>query len=335
MKKVTICDVSKETKLSPTTISRVIHNNGYVSKANKVIVEQAVDKLGYVPNKVAQGLRNQRTNFIGHVMFLSSENPIAARIADALLTASEKAGYHVLTAFRRDDTVNERELVKDLVGQMTEAIVFNTTLFNDDIARWVVSQGIQVIIIDRPYEIEGTDAIFLSNFEGARLATRHLIDNGHKKIAFIGNNLEMGPREVQRYQGFCTTIDDAGLTMQEHWVKLMPNYTIDYGYYAMEDILKNENRPTGVFVTSDLYACGVLQCAYSHGLNIPGDLSIVGYDDTLARSCAPPLSSIDLHAEMIGQTVIDMILERQAGKTSLSRHIPTSLIERRSVKNIT
>ena len=334
MTRITIEDVAKEAKISTATVSRVIHNNGYVSKKSRNIILSAIKKLGYVPNKVASGLRSQKTNIIGHVMGLSSFNPLSARYADAIHEVFEKAGYHVLTVLLRGSGGCEQTIFDDLMGQMVDAIIINAiyTSENDIISR-VVAQGVPVVMIERFRDISGIDIININNLEGAATATRHLIANGHLKIAFIGVYPGYGAVEKQRFAGFKQTMDYAGLEVPEHFVHLTSDYTIDCGYRVMESIYYNGDIPTALFTTSDLLACGALQSLYKHNIKVPDDISIVGYDNTLSRSGAPPFSSIEMHPEMIGEAALKMIEERNelSFKETKQFNITPTLIDRNSV----
>lgn len=314
MSMVRISDISKAVHVSPATVARVVHNNGYVSDEKRKVIAQAIKDLGYVPNRVARGLRNQKTNYVGHVLPLSSVNPFFTRIGTAFHVAAEAAGYHVLTVVSQGNAEKERMMIEDLVGLMVEAIVFTAqTSCSTDVIRWVLSRGIPVIMIERPRDISNIDVVLLDSYEGSRLAIEHLISNGHRKIAFIGSKPEKHFVESQRYNGFTATMSQHDLKTPDHWIKLMYDYTVECGYSAMESILGSGDIPTSVFAASDLLACGVLQCLYQHGLRVPHDMSLVGYDNTLADLSVPALTSIELQPDQVGKSAIDLILERKKG----------------------
>ena len=335
MKRVTIEDVAREANISPATVSRALRNNGYVSMENRNVIHAAVKKLGYVPNKVARGLRNQKTNLLGHVMGLNSENPLNSRMADAMHEIFEKAGYHVITAMIKDSGGYGRTVIEDLLGQMVEAIIFNAIVKCDnEVINKVISQGVPVVMIERSLDIDGIGVISLDSIEGAGIATRHLIENGHKKISYIGVSPEFDIVEVHRYAGYRQTMAAAGLAIPEHLVYLTPDYSIEFGFEAMQSIYEKGDLPTAIFATSDLLASGALQCLYQHRIRVPEDISIVGYDNTLSHSCAPPLSSIEMHPDQIGLATLKMIQERSEKPYGAASHInilPT-LIDRGSVR---
>lgn len=335
MKLITIADIAKKSGASPATVARVVHKNGYVSKEKRKLVEGVIQELGYVPNRVARGLRNQRTNSIGHVLPLSNENPIFTLIGSAVNAAAESAGFHVLTITTQGDPAKERMLIEDLVGLMVEAIVFTaeTSCSAEDI-EWVLSHGIPVVMLERPRNISGIDVVLLDSFEGARLAVEHLHDSGHRKIAFIGVNPERHFVDLRRYKGFLSAAEQYAMEIPEQWIYLMPDYQVQYGFQAMESLLAGGVLPTCIFAASDILASGALQCLYAHKIRIPDDISIVGYDNTLSLSSVPPLTSIELQPQQIGASAIELILERKNGLRTGARSITLSpsLVERHSVK---
>jgi len=270
---VTITDIAKKAGVSPATVARVIHNNGYVSKDKQHVIEQVIKTLGYVPNKVARGLRNRKTNFIGHILPLSGENPFFTRVGSAINSAAEAAGFHVLTAISHGNPDKEQLLIEDLVGLMVEAIIFTAqTTCSTELIEWVLSQGVQVVMIERPRDISGIDIVLLDGFEGSRLAARHLHAHGHSKIAFIGVDSKRHFVDEQRYKGFLSATSQYGWNIPAHWIRLLPDYTVAYGYEAMEGILATEEYPTAVFAGSDILACGALQCLYENHLRVPDDI---------------------------------------------------------------
>jgi len=334
---VTISEIADRAGVSPTTVARVVHNNGYVSKEKREIVERIVRDLGYVPNIVARGLRNQRTNYIGQVLPLNNTNPFTTQVGSAFQVAAGNAGYHVLTVVSHGSPEMERILIDDLIGLMVEAIVFTaqTTCDSDDIMR-IMANGIPVVMIERPRAISGIDVVLLDSFEGGRLATEHLASHGHRKIAFIGVSTERHFVDAQRYDGFKSVAGQYGLDTPEPWIRVMSDYSVENGYAAMESILAGGEKPTGVFASSDLFACGVAQCLYDHNLRIPDDISVVGYDNTLSSTSSPLLTSVELQLDQVGQSVIDLIIERRRNLRTGPKTVTLGprLVDRGSVKFI-
>jgi len=334
---VTIADIAAAACVSPATVARVVHDSGYVSSEKRTAIKRAIDELGYVPNKVARGLRNKRTNLIGHVLPLSSENPFFTRIAMAVEEAASQAGYHILTVVTQDSPEKERAMIEDLCGLMVEAIIFTAqTACDTAFIRQVVARGTPVVMIERPRDIPEIDIILLDSYEGSRVAAEHIAKRGHSQIGYISAIPSRGAVEHSRINGFVSTLKTHGLACQESWIRWTPDYFAEYGYQAMEEILGMDNRPSCMFITSDLLACGALQCLYRHGLRVPDDVSLVGYDNTLSALSTPPLTTIELQPAQVGAAAMDVVLERARGQRTGAKTVTLSpvLVDRGSVRNM-
>lgn len=334
---VRIADIARAASVSPATVTRVIHSNGYVSDAKRQKVTQAIEQLRYVPNMIASGLRKRKPLFIGHVLPVSSENPFFARICNAVNETAELAGYHVLTALRQIEAAKERAVIENLIGLMVDAIVFTGNTASDaNTINWVLSQGVPVVMVERPLRGSQVDAVLLDSTSGAALATSHMITKGHTDIGFIGLKFEKHEVEYQRYQGFVSSLSSHGIKLRREWVIYAPDYTVEYGRQAMNELLALGKRPTAVFITSDVIACGALQALYEKGLHVPKDISIVGFDNTLSSQCSPQLTSIEMQLEQAGATAVDMIVERKKGNRTGVKTVMLSpiLVDRGSVKQI-
>ena len=334
---IRISDIARAANVSPATVARVVNNNGYVSEEKRQLVNQAIDELGYVPNKIASGLRRSKPYFIGHVLQVSSENPFFARICNAVNETAEKAGYHVLTALKQTDVMKERAVIENLIGLMVDAIVFTGNTVSDAATiNWILARDIPVVMVERPRHGSQVDAVLLDSFQGASMAMEHMIMKGHKDIGFLGLKYEKHEVEYQRYRGFSSAMAAHGLKIREEWVRYAPDYTVEYGRQAMAEMLLSKKLPTALFITSDVVACGALQALYEKGLHVPEDMSIVGFDNTLSSLCSPQLTSIEMQLEQAGATAVEMIMERKKGARVGVKTVMLSpiLVDRGSVKQM-
>ena len=334
---IRILDIAKAAGVSPATVARVVNENGYVSQAKRRQVQQAIDELGYVPNKIASGLRTQKRHFIGHVVQLSVENPFFARICNAVNDTAERAGYHVLTASNQMDAQKERAVLENLMGLMVDAIVFTGNTASDaDTIRWIQSRGIPVVMIERPQPGSRVDAVLLDSQQGASAAAEHILGKGHRDIGFLGAQYAQHEVEYQRYHGFCEGMKAGGVKVKKEWVRFVPDYTVEDGRQAMKELLALRRRPTALFVTSDVVVCGALQVLYKQGLRVPEDMSIVGFDNTLSSLCTPQLTSMEMQLEQAGATAVEMVLERTKGSRLGAKTVTLSpvLIDRGSVRTM-
>lgn len=334
---VRISDVALEAGVSPATVARVINKNGYVSDEKRQRIQKAIKKLGYVPNRIASGLRKSKPYFIGHVVEVLSENPFFSVICNAVNETAERAGYHVLTALRQGDACKERVVIENLISLMVDAIIFTGNIASDAATiNWIESRGIAVVMIERPSLGSKVDAVLLDSYQGARTAMQHMISCGHKEFGFLGMQHSQHEVEYQRYQGFRNALQENGLSYHPEWVRYIPDYTVEFGRKETDLLLQQSSLPTALFIPSDVLACGALQSLYDHGLKVPDDISIVGFDNTLSSLCSPRLTSIDLQLEQAGAAAVNMILERKKGSRTGIKTVMLSpvLVDRGSVRRI-
>jgi len=330
----TIKDIAQKTMLSKSTVVRVIKNNGYVSLKNREKIREAIIELNYMPNKLAQGLKNKKSMMIGHVLPVSYENPFYALIARNVEETANRLQYSVITKFIYGTDININSIVKDLIGRMVSGVILTSipSAVNLEILK---NYKIPLVIIERTGKIEGADLILLNAFKGSFDATTMLIEKGHKKIAFIGCE----PRhdvERDRFEGYISAMEKAfGVTPPEY-IHQVKRYTTENGYAATRDIFENGKKPTALFCSSDILAVGAMEYLYEKNIRIPGDISIIGFDNTHSAIIPPKISTVANRFDEIGKNAVEMVIERIDNQRSSIKKliIDPYIIDRGSVKNI-
>jgi len=329
---VTISEIADQANVSRSTVVRVLSKKGYVSEEKRIRVEQVIDELGYVPNKIAQGLKNQRTKMIGHIMPSSYPNPFFARISNAIEKSAHEIGYNVLTMITDRDAEREKTIVEDLLGRMVDGIIFTSTSSNELIRKVAKRDDIPIVMIERVDPTAQVDSILSDEVHGSFLAASHLIGHGHRKIAYIGHK-PCEPVEKGRMEGYMKAVYPLGLDL-DAYIKLVDNYSPEEGYRAISQLMEVEGlEMSAVFVGSDILAVGVLNYLYEKRIHIPDDLSVIGYDDTYSGMMAPQLTTVALPMEDIGRIAVELLLNRPAASEAKARSVLLSpyLIERQSV----
>lgn len=337
MTNVKMSDIAREAGVSPSTVARAIYSSGYVAADKRKHILQVAERLGYIPNKLAQGLRSNSTQIIGNVLPPANDNPFFDRIQNAVATEAKKHNYQIINVVVERGSTDERKMLEELVGRMVDAVVFTAGMPNDiRNIEWLVKLNIPVVMIERPVMVQGIDKVLIDNFEGAYIATRHIITHGHRAIAYIGSALD---EEIERSRlaGYHRALDEAGIARRPELEYVEEKlYLPQYGYQGAKKVLAQSNAATAIFAAGDLFACGVLQYAYEQNLRVPDDLSLVGFDDTLASFLAPPITSVSIPAESIGQTAIRLILERLHDKRTATQSVyfTPQMEDRGTVKHI-
>ena len=162
-----------------------------------------------------------------------------------------------------------------------------------------------------------------------------MIEKGHRQIGFIGSELTQQV-EIDRYQGYLKALEEVNIIADNAWIKLMPDYTLDFGRQAMNELLNSDSPPSAVFMTSDIFACGVLQTLYDQKLRVPEDISLIGYDNTLSALLSPPLTSVGLPYNKIGEHAVELLLRRikDFSYESSTIEIEPFLMDRRTVVDL-
>jgi len=334
MKLATIKDIAEKTNLSKSTVVRVINNSGYVSKVNREKIEKTIKELNYMPNILAQGLKNKSTMMIGHVLPISHNNPFFTLIARSVEEYANKFQYSVITKFIYGNNITVETIIRELIGRMVDGIIFTSIqqMINFEI---LLINKIPTVFIERKANTEETETVLLNDYKGSFDATNMLIKNGHKKIAFIGKN-PLHDVERNRYEGFVAAMTEALGSVNRADVYFMQNYTVEYGYEAAIKILKKKKKPTAIYCSSDILAVGVMQYLYEKNIRIPDDISIIGFDNTYSSIIPPKINTVAYHFDEIGKSAVEMIVERIRKERSESRKIILDpyIIDRGSVKNV-
>lgn len=309
-KHVTLREVARQAGVSTSTVCRVLHNSGYVSADNREQVDAAVRALGYIPNRVAQGLKRHQTGMIGHILPSTFPNPFIARIAFGLDDEAEKHGFHALGLFTYHDAALESRLVREMAGRMVDGMVFTGATARENV-QYAVDLGIPVVMVERAYDIGGIDRVLADNRAGSHLATAHLTARNHRRVAFIGMQT-LHLVEEQRFEGYTAALGEAGIERDDGLIRFVEEYRPDCGYEAMRSLMEAGERPTGVFLASDLLAVGALQYLYEKNLRVPQDVSLVGFDNTMAESLAPKLTTVAMPMEEMGRAAVGLLVRRIA-----------------------
>ena len=322
-------DVARLSGVSLTTVGRVLHNNGYVSEENRKRVEEAVRRLGYIPNTAARCLKNSRSKMLGHILQFSP-NMLFEQISRAVDQAATQRGYSVLSFTKYGLSGEDERIVNEFIGRRMDGVIITSIQeFDPGLIEKLERSGIPVVRMERAPA--GVDRVLVDDFGGTYEAVASIARAGHRKIAFVG--LEGGPEvERLRLEGYRAALGDAGLPAFPGLEHTVPSYTPACGFEAMRALWEGP-RPTAVFAAADILACGALQYLYQAGVSVPREISLMGYDNTLATLLAPPVSSVGIHAEEMGNRAVELLLRRREDPEGAREEhcVKTELVDRGTV----
>jgi DNA-binding LacI/PurR family transcriptional regulator len=323
-KSVTLLDIAQTAGVSKATAARALSSRGYVAEEARRRVTEAARRLGYRPNVVARGFRSQRSFTIGHIAHAITENPFFAHVARSVEMEAIANGYKVFLYNQNGTSEHERAGVERFIERRVDAIILTYAIDVENLTL-LKEAGIPVVQIERE-QTGDTHAVLVDNRAGTASAMRHLLELGHRRVAFIGGDPARYPRslsrgcsvEEERLGMYVDSLREAGVSVDPRLIELDEYIALSEdgsnlaGYRGMKTILEEPERPTAVFVGCDILAAGALQAIYEARLRIPDDISVVGYDDTLAASLAPRLTTVAQPMADLGRTAIRLALSEIA-----------------------
>ena len=310
--RVTIKDIARETELSPTTVSIVLNNKPHrLSAETRKKVLDAAKRMNYRPNSLAASLKTHKTKTIGMVIsnFTNSYFGELARGAEARCAQD---GYALILCNTNDKSKKNFDYINILIDRGVDGIIISFDgIEADETGRLIahmLSFGIKIISIDYRTQYKSVSNVMLDNKMGGFLATRHLIEQGHRKIGCITGPLQADSSTAnQRYLGYKQALEKYQIEVNEKFVA--------YGEYNIESGVKHAGTllsegVTGIVAANDLCAYGIYKWAREHGITIPDDLSVVGYDDIVYSDFfSPRLTTIRQPAYDMGFEAANKIIE--------------------------
>lgn len=325
-KAATLKEVADLAGVSTATVARVLHNNGIVTDETRRRVASALEATGYQLNAVAQGLRTRRTFTLGHILHSIVPNPFYAGVALGVEQEAERHGCGVLLFNTHGEPDRERIGAETLIRRRVDAVLFTTVVRQANV-EFALRAGIPIVQVERPSPVE-THAVTVDNHCGSFAATEHLIALGHRRIAFVGVDPDPAAHpepgrsveelakyrdvERERVAGYREALWANGIAERDELIDLKgSSYDVEHARATLRRMLAlpREGRPTAVFLTCDILAAGALQEIYAHGLRVPDDLSVVGFDDTFASYLTPPLTTVELPMLEIGRSAARLAIE--------------------------
>ncbi|GAA1578050.1 LacI family DNA-binding transcriptional regulator [Kribbella sancticallisti] len=302
-----IKEVAHRAGVSVGTVSNVLNRPAIVAPATRQRVLDTIQALGFVRNEAARNLRVGRGRTVGLVV-LDVANPFFTDLAEGAESLAYEHDTVVMLCNSKTDPVREGHHLDQLEQQRAFGILITPFDSNDPRLRGLVARGTPVVLVDRAAD-GGLCSVSVDDKLGGRLAGTHLIESGHRRIAFIGGPLTM-QQVADRQAGLTTTVEQAGdVALEIIEVEVMG---VAHGRAVGEDLaaLSPRSRPTAVFCANDLLALGFLQAMAAANLRVPQDVAIVGYDDIgFAAAAAVPLSSVRQPAGLLGRTAMELLQE--------------------------
>lgn len=328
----TMKDVARLAGVSTSTVSHVVNNTRFVSDEIRERILKAVAELNYSPSALARSLKLNQTRTLGMIV-TTSNNPFFAEVVAGVERICYQRGYTLVLCNTEGDPERLRHNLEVLLQKRIDGLLLMCTESHSASAE-VFGQrpAIPIVVMDWGPLDSKVDRIQDNSAQGGYLATRHLLEQGHRKIGLITGPLDKLPAQ-SRLEGYQRALEEAGILFRPEYV-VEGDFEFAGGIAGMHQLLALAEPPTAVFAGNDVSAVGVYQALYRAGLQVPQDMSVVGYDDIeLARYLTPPLTTIHQPQEDLCRQAVDTLLDRIQGADDAPRLImlEPALIQRESV----
>ena len=328
----TLKDVAKHANVSVATVSRVLNHPETVSLEKRMRVERAIKELKFQPSRVARRLRvgAGQSKLIGFVI-PDIQNPFYVDVVRGVEDTASAAGYAFIMSSFSQNEAKERVYLDIMRSESVDGLIVAPAHEHDRAVLDLVQSGLPVVCIDRVLADVEVDAVVVDNYRGARDAIEHLIELGHRRIAYIS-----GPQQIptyrERQRGYEDALTSHGIEVDQDLVRVGDS-THRSGRLLTEELLNIARPPTAIFAGNNLITLGTLEYLHLHGIRVPDDVSVIGFDDMYwAISLNPPLTAVNQPGYEIGRRAADMLFQRIAdpGRSHAKVVLNANLVVRKS-----
>lgn len=320
------------------TVSRVLNDTAPVRASTREKIIAIIEKYKFQPNALARSLVNKKTGMIG-VLFPDSSNMFFPEVFGGAERAAQKLGYTLFLCNTFSDYSRESEYLNLLCERQVDGLILMGGRINDrhcpdSLVQEVVDiqRKIPIVMINGTLPGHPCHRIKTDEYLGTKLIVQHLIDRGHRQIGFLGGSAAT-TTTMEKLHAYRRTLEANHLSFRKEWVR-MGSFSMSCGRQLMETFLAMTNRPTAILCINDYVAIGAMKTALSHGIRIPEDIAIAGFDDTqLSSAMNPELTTVSQHSEQLGMQAMlilsKLILKEKVKKLTV---LAPNLIIRQSTR---
>ncbi len=342
-RRVTISDIARQAGVSKTAVSFAFNTPGRLSAETTERILGVARQLGYAPNPIARSLNTRRTNAIGVVVPqdipVAFSNPFFGQLVRGIGQVCNDEGMSLMLI-----PPMRGSLLEATYAALIDGCIVTGLEPEDEVVRALRQRGLPFVMVDADAP-EHVACVRIDDFEGARLAMQHVLRLGHREIALVSFESPSGNVEQytgtlrHRYDGFRAALKEAGLGLHSRGIHTLETKCSQAGgVEVFNRLMQLVPRPTAVLALSDTIAFGIVDAAQQHGLNVPGQLSVVGFDDLeTSRLLKPPLTTVRQPIREKGQRAAEMLMDGVRMRYVLPRHVvlPVELVVRKSTLRLT
>ncbi|MFD2176827.1 HTH-type transcriptional repressor PurR [Veronia pacifica] len=332
----TIKDVARMAGVSTTTVSHVINKTRFVAESTTKKVWNAVDELNYAPSAVARSLKCNTTRTIG-MLVTKSTNPFFAEVVHGVEEYCYNEGYTLILCNTEGNLTKQRDYLRMLAEKRVDGLLVMCSDLTDELMGLLEKKKpLPMVVMDWGTEhVSEADCIQDNAEMGGYLATKHLVENGHKHIGCISGQMDKLTCS-ERLNGFRKALEEADIEVNPEWL-VEADFECDAAVDAAKQILSLSERPTALFCFNDIMALATISTLQEAGVRVPEDISVIGYDNIdLAGFFSPPLTTVHQPKKRLGKTAIKLLLNRIADKENEQQifEMHPELVVRQSVRDL-
>jgi LacI family transcriptional regulator len=316
-KDITIYDIAKKLSISVATVSRALKDDPVVSKKTKKRIFDMVEEMGYRTNHYAQNLRRQQTNTIGVIVHELKSTFITSVLAGIEKVATE-AGYDLIITHSSESYTKEAANAKNLFHKRVDGLIASLSFDTRDLRHFqpFIEKGVPIMFFDRVEQDNNNTVVIIDNNRCGYLATQHLIEQGCKRIAHVTASLERNVYAL-RFKGYRDALYDHGIEFDESLL-FVKDLSENAGLESAAHILKMKPLPDGVFITNDFVAAVCMRTLKEHGIRIPEDIAVVGFNnDAIAKLIEPALTTINYPGMDMGEIAARNLINHLKGISNI------------------
>ena len=337
-KKATIYDIAKELKITAATVSRALNNNPKISEKTRNLVLETAEKLNYKQNRLAVALKSGKSNNVGVVVPFINKNFFASVIRGIEEELYPK-GFHVIISQTHEENDREKKIIQNLINAQVDGILVSTSFTNENKNQLhqVLKKSSPFIFFDRVLKFDGISTVTIDDYQGGFDATKHLIDQGYRRIAHfnVNQNIEL---YSNRFKGYKDALIKHGITYNSDYIITIKN-TMEAGKEAAKKLMELPVPPDAIFSSTDNGLLGAVKFLQSKSFRIPEDVGVVGFsNEPFTQFLEPSISSVDQSPVEMGKMAAKVFLEqienKAATKTNTNVVLPARLIVRKSSSKV-
>ncbi len=304
---VTIKDIAKQAGVAHTTVSRALRGSPLIPPETTQRIRQIAAELGYHPSAAARSLKTSRSQVLG-VVVSNLDDPFFSEILQGIESVAQESGYSLFVAASHHDPQREQRIVQAMVEHRADGVVICSTPFSTEQARLLLEYSQPIVVVNNQSAEDYRYSIYHDDVDGSRQITRHLLDLGHRHIAYLGNAAS-GRTTLDRLSGFRHEMAAAGRIIPAEYIYQAPGGGAQDGLIAVRHFLDLPERPTALVCFNDMMAVGALKGLQQAGLRVPADCSVTGFDNiAFSAYTQPALTTFDQPKRFIGAEAARLIL---------------------------